>query len=81
MPLQDEDIAAILHAELGDDFDRVLNIAGVASTGDNVQDFKTLAYAMGVDVEDLLYALFVEDEPIFNEDTWSKLTNDGESEW
>ncbi len=75
--LRDEDILTIINAEVGEEeFADMLARAGVPSTGNTVEDLRAMAEYGGVDVEDLLYALFVEDEPIFNDDTWSNLTND-----
>lgn len=77
MTLRDDDILAIVNAEVGvEEFEDMLGLAGVPSTGNVVDDLKMMAATMGVDVEDLLYALFVADEPFFNEGTWTHLTND-----
>jgi hypothetical protein len=76
--LDDDDIATILYAEVGDEgMADMLAIVGIPATGNHVEDLKTMADGMGVDVEDLLYALFVEDEPLFTSDTWANLTEDG----
>jgi hypothetical protein len=75
--MQDDDIRAILAAELDQDiFEIALLSHGLEYTGDNVSDFKRMADAMSVDAEDLLYALFVEEEDIFDEETWTNLTVD-----
>lgn len=80
--LKDEDIRTIITVEVGDSgFAEMVDMAGIPSTGDSVEDLKAMAATMDVDVEDLLYALFVdEDEPLFNENTWTNLTTgDGSS--
>jgi hypothetical protein len=74
MALSDEDIRVIIDVELGEDgISQLLTMVGAESSGDSVQDLKIMAGAMGVEAEDLLYALFVND-PIFNDDTWTDLT-------
>lgn len=79
VPLHDEDIITIVNAEVGEEeFAEMLAMAGVPSTGNTVEDLRAMAFAMDVEVEDLLYALFVEDEPLFNDSTWANLTNDEE---
>lgn len=72
--MRDDDIRTILDVEVNDEeFDVMLLSAGVPQSGDRLTDFKALSTALGIDPEDLLYALFV-DEPLFDDDTWSNLT-------
>jgi len=80
MALHDEDIATIINVEIGDEgMADLLAMVGLESSGNSVDDMKTMAGAMGVEAEDLLYALFV-NEPLFDDDTWTNLTTgDGSS--
>ena len=74
MSLSDEDIRVIIDVELGDaGVEQLLSAIGAESSGDSVQDLKILAGAMGVEAEDLLYALFQE-EPLWGDDAWTNLT-------
>lgn len=74
MALHDDDIRAIINAEIGEEgMTQLLAMFGTESSGDSVDDLKIMASNMGVEAEDLLYALFV-DEPLFDDDTWRNLT-------
>ena len=82
MTLSDEEIARVLAASDAKpkDLAQLVELAGATPTGDAVGDAKAMAEQLGLEVEDMLYGLFAENEPLFNDDTWRDLTHPWDDE-
>lgn len=76
MSLTDEEISEVLNAAGADPavIVAIVEMSGVIPTGNAVADLRALAAEHDVEIESLLYGLFAEDSPLFNDNTWANLT-------
>jgi hypothetical protein len=76
--MNDDEIAELLACvDVSDTMMEFLaDISGVEPEDTHPQTLRAMARKYGISVEDLLYSLFADDEPMFNDDTWKNLTSD-----